>query len=446
MPEALKSSASVSSRAEKLLYSEVVSGQVSRISSPPTGQCPGGCPSENPAEAAVPAEALAKTPEVNASTCEKDLQTHSLDMCASGEGRPADDANRYNIYCATENMTSASDNDSGTWITVERKKSRRDRKNKTPAARNDMFGRFNAKTNNSMRPEAEASKGKGPDPENWGNVRLTREEMDPNSQWVLFDSYKSAQKKNKKRHSNRQKRCSAVKYEHSDEILYSTDLNHENNDGRAMRPIEQVEPNSYIGLALNRLKGGNKLTKDGGNNSSEGDEQPKCSESDGYESSDETNSSDESTTSSLSDSSSSKSSDETISLSSSTLSSSCKRRSVRRSEKGVKSSSKRDKTKQKSKKKHQKKMTLKPIPPTEYDRAVDPQKFHRFITEGTAYVRDGHVPAKKCVFILSHYLMGRAHEFYTCEVAGDPYQWRLPKFFKELFNYCFPIDFRTKQR
>jgi len=256
MPEALKSSASVSSRAEKLLYSEVVSGQVIRVSSPPTGRCPGGCPSENPAEAAKPAEALAKTPEVNASTCEKDLQTHSLDMCASGEGRPADDANRYNIYCATENMTSASDNDSGTWITVERKKSRRDRKNKTPAARNDMFGRFNAKTNNSMRPEAEASKGKGPDPENWGNVRLTREEMDPDSQRVLFDSYKSAQK-NKKRHSNRKKRHSAVKHEHSDEILYSTDLNRENDNGRAMRPIEQVEPNSYIGLALNRLKGGN---------------------------------------------------------------------------------------------------------------------------------------------------------------------------------------------
>jgi len=81
-PEALKSDASVSSRAEKLLYSEVVSRQVSRVSSPPTGRCPGSCPSENPAEAAKPAEALAKTPEVNASTCEKDLQTHSLDMCA----------------------------------------------------------------------------------------------------------------------------------------------------------------------------------------------------------------------------------------------------------------------------------------------------------------------------------------------------------------------------
>ena len=91
-------------------------------------------------------------------------------------------------------------------------------------------------------------------------------------------------------------------------------------------------------------------------------------------------------------------------------------------------------------------MKLKPIPPTEYDGIVDPQLFHRFITEGTAYVRDGQVPRNKCVFILSHYLTGRAHEFYIREVADDPYRWCLPKFFKELFNYCFPVDFRSKQR
>ena len=41
-----------------------------------------------------------------------------------------------------------------------------------PAARNDVFGRFDAKMNNNMPPEAGASKGKGPNPENWGNVRL----------------------------------------------------------------------------------------------------------------------------------------------------------------------------------------------------------------------------------------------------------------------------------
>ncbi|KIM51985.1 hypothetical protein SCLCIDRAFT_142141, partial [Scleroderma citrinum Foug A] len=44
------------------------------------------------------------------------------------------------------------------------------------------------------------------------------------------------------------------------------------------------------------------------------------------------------------------------------------------------------------------------------------------------------------------YLTGKAHEFYVREVSGNPYSWRLPEFFRELFNYCFPVDFRIKQR
>ncbi|KIN99473.1 hypothetical protein M404DRAFT_73492, partial [Pisolithus tinctorius Marx 270] len=40
----------------------------------------------------------------------------------------------------------------------------------------------------------------------------------------------------------------------------------------------------------------------------------------------------------------------------------------------------------------------------------------------------------------------KAHEFYVREVSGDPYKWRLSNFFTELFNYCFPIDFRMHQR
>ena len=91
-------------------------------------------------------------------------------------------------------------------------------------------------------------------------------------------------------------------------------------------------------------------------------------------------------------------------------------------------------------------MTLKPIPPMKYDGSVDSKAYHRFITERTAYVEDGRVPSKKHAFILLHYLTGRAYEFYVCEVSGKPYRWRLPDFFRELFNYCFPVDFRIKQR
>ncbi|KAG2158627.1 uncharacterized protein EDB93DRAFT_1100283 [Suillus bovinus] len=88
-----------------------------------------------------------------------------------------------------------------------------------------------------------------------------------------------------------------------------------------------------------------------------------------------------------------------------------------------------------------KQTTLKPIAPTTYDGVVDSQAFHQFITEGMAYVKDGRVKPKKRVFVLLHFLKGKAHEFYIQEVSGDPYRWRLKEFFTKMFNYCFPINF-----
>ena len=386
--EALKSCASVSSKAEKLLYSEVVSGEVCHT----PRQNPDGvsCLSERPAEA-VPvekpalAETLAEMPEVNTNTCGKDSWAHSLDMCASREGRPVEYVNKYNTYCATDESTSTSNNDDGTWITVERKKNRCARKDKMPALRNDVHKKFGTRTNDKVSHETvDMPKGKGPDPENWGNVRLTREEMDPDSQRVLLDSYKSAQKNKNKKRLNKRKH-SAIKHEHPVEVLYSTDkseLNREKFGGRAMCPIEQVEPSSYIGLALKHLKGGRKPTEEKSNSSSESDKPSECSDPGGYELSDETESSDESSISESSTSSSSESSDESSISTLSTISSSCKRKGRKRSNKGERSSGKKRRAKQKSskRKKHQK-MKLKPIPPNEYDGAVDPQMFHRFITE-----------------------------------------------------------------
>ena len=68
------------------------------------------------------------------------------------------------------------------------------------------------------------------------------------------------------------------------------------------------------------------------------------------------------------------------------------------------------------------------------------------MTEGTVFVQSGGVCERDQVFILSHYLSGRVHEFYIHEVSDNLYQWHLCDFFLELFNSCFPIDFRTKQR
>ncbi|KAG2099239.1 uncharacterized protein F5147DRAFT_777355 [Suillus discolor] len=161
-----------------------------------------------------------------------------------------------------------------------------------------------------------------------------------------------------------------------------------------MEPVRQVAPKSYIGQALGRL---------------------------GRERGDEDSSDLSSSSSDLSSSGSSSSS------------SSSEENDRRRCKKPLKKQSRSKKT------------TLKPIAPTAYDGAVDSLAFHRFITEGMAYVKDGRVKSKKRVFVLSHYLKGKAHEFYIREVSGDPYRWRLREFFTEMFNYCFPINFRTKQ-
>jgi hypothetical protein len=67
--------------------------------------------------------------------------------------------------------------------------------------------------------------------------------------------------------------------------------------------------------------------------------------------------------------------------------------------------------------------------------------------EGEAYLRDGKVHRERQIRILAHYLDGKAHNFYMQKVdPDDPKNWNLHKFFTELFNYCFPVDYRQQMR
>ncbi|KAG1792611.1 uncharacterized protein HD556DRAFT_1239104, partial [Suillus plorans] len=141
--------------------------------------------------------------------------------------------------------------------------------------------------------------------------------------------------------------------------------------------------------------------------------------------------------------SSSSSSSETIDSSTSSETSDSSERSDSTAKKRRKRSKKR---KSHKRKRSSRKSTLKPIPPTEYDGVEDSRVFHRFITEGTAYLEDGNVSRKCRVFTLSRFLKGKAHEFYLRQVSDSPSTWRVDEFFTELFNYCFPLDYSTKQR
>jgi hypothetical protein len=50
------------------------------------------------------------------------------------------------------------------------------------------------------------------------------------------------------------------------------------------------------------------------------------------------------------------------------------------------------------------------------------------------------------VLTLSHFLEGKAYDFCMQKVAINEREWPLPRFFKELFNYCFPIDYQMQTR
>ena len=86
------------------------------------------------------------------------------------------------------------------------------------------------------------------------------------------------------------------------------------------------------------------------------------------------------------------------------------------------------------------------MPPEKYDGRVDIRAFHKFLTHGTAYVKYGYVEKRRQVMVLSEFLTGKAYTFYTQSVSLDPERWSIRKFFIEMFNYCFPIDFRNQQR
>ncbi|TFK60599.1 hypothetical protein BDN72DRAFT_750828, partial [Pluteus cervinus] len=89
---------------------------------------------------------------------------------------------------------------------------------------------------------------------------------------------------------------------------------------------------------------------------------------------------------------------------------------------------------------------VKPPPPEEYDGAANQQAFVKFLTDANIWLNVGRVPEDQKVLMLSRYLKKKAHTFYMQEVAIKPSKWKLKDFFVELFNYCFPVTFRSTQR
>jgi hypothetical protein len=287
-------------------------------------------------------------------------------------------------------------------------------------------------------------KGKGPDPKNWGAVDLSDSELNMEAQKAALDSFAQkklntdlvhynssdaedepvVKKQPKKKASKNSEQAKAQKSRAASERHTPQVDDHKKaqleRTARNNEPSNQIAPKSYLGRALEQLDKNSRRRRhrhrDSGSDSSSN--YPSGSD-DSFGSSD--------------------SSDSDSDMSSSSQNSRQARKRPRH-----RSKSRRKHRRARSSKKS--KMLIKPIPPTEYDGAADARAYHRFVTEGTEYITSGKVGKKQCAFVLSYYLTGKAYDFYTQKVSLNYKNWTLHEFFVQLFNYCFPSDYRLELR
>ncbi|PSR74038.1 hypothetical protein PHLCEN_2v10177, partial [Hermanssonia centrifuga] len=87
--------------------------------------------------------------------------------------------------------------------------------------------------------------------------------------------------------------------------------------------------------------------------------------------------------------------------------------------------------------------TLKPREPEAYYGRPDVHEFHKFMDECSNYVQGYALAEERYVPTLASFLRGKAYKYYTMMVSKDAHSWDLERFFKGLFDFCFPPDFRT---
>ena len=95
---------------------------------------------------------------------------------------------------------------------------------------------------------------------------------------------------------------------------------------------------------------------------------------------------------------------------------------------------------------HLEQANAKPNPPFVYTGEPNFTLYQKWVLEAKDWLKHSYIRRKHRVARLKKYLSGRAFMFYMCDVAHEPKQWTLAHFLEELFNHCFPMNFRTIQR
>ncbi|KAI0354118.1 hypothetical protein OH77DRAFT_1426529 [Trametes cingulata] len=164
-----------------------------------------------------------------------------------------------------------------------------------------------------------------------------------------------------------------------------------------LRPVAQLEPGSYLGRAFEGLAGGGPSDGSGGSPSS----------------SDDGNDTEDSSRSASSDNSYTDPADNGQSS-----------------------------RKNKKRKKKTRRPVLKPEKPEPYDGRPDAQAFHKFLRQMSEYIAGYKVERSMHASTVSNFLTGNAYRFFVTTVSGSARKWNLRELFVELFNYCFPVDYR----
>ncbi|EIW62205.1 uncharacterized protein TRAVEDRAFT_45041 [Trametes versicolor FP-101664 SS1] len=170
----------------------------------------------------------------------------------------------------------------------------------------------------------------------------------------------------------------------------------------SLRPMAQLEPGSYLGQAFNGIAGGDGPSDSGSSSSSSSSE-------------------------------SSSDTDESLNGVDPDL------------QQRVEDQSRRHRKKKRKTKKYLAPV-LKPEKPEPYDGRADAQIFHKFLRQMTEFIAGYRVKRAMHASTVSNYLTGTAYRFFVTTVSSDPRRWGLKELFVELFNYCFPVDYRLQMR
>ncbi|KAJ3862077.1 hypothetical protein EV359DRAFT_83696 [Lentinula novae-zelandiae] len=62
---------------------------------------------------------------------------------------------------------------------------------------------------------------------------------------------------------------------------------------------------------------------------------------------------------------------------------------------------------------------IKPVPPSIWNGEADAEVFQRIVLEGYQFCKEGKIPKNEWVFLISHYLSGKAYQFFALKVAKN---------------------------